>query len=100
MNDAINRVFGCPHSPSMEPVAVSAIYGQRMKGHDSHFQVAEMASGSYWHLALLRWSMVSIFIWFGIQKFTFYAAESIAPVGDVRSGSVKGLPPPSERDRW
>jgi hypothetical protein len=29
-----------------------------------HFQVAEMASGSYWHLAFLRWSLVAIFIWF------------------------------------
>jgi len=45
-----------------------------------HFQVAEMASGSYWHLAFLRWSMVAIFIWFGIQKFTPYAADSIAPL--------------------
>lgn len=45
-----------------------------------HFQVAEMASGSYWHLAFLRWSMVAIFIWFGIQKFTPYAAEAIAPL--------------------
>lgn len=45
-----------------------------------HFQVAEMASGSYWHLALLRWSMVTIFVWFGIQKFTPYAAEAIAPL--------------------
>ena len=46
----------------------------------AHFQVAEMASGSYWPLAFLRWSMVAIFIWFGIQKFTPYAAESIAPL--------------------
>ena len=45
-----------------------------------HFQVAEMASGSYWHLAFLRWSMVAIFIWFGIQKFTPYAAAAIAPL--------------------
>src|SRR6201997_5551205 len=45
-----------------------------------HFQVAEMASGSCWHLAFLRWSMVAIFIWFGIQKFTPYAAEAIAPL--------------------
>jgi uncharacterized membrane protein YkgB len=45
-----------------------------------HFQVAEMASGSYWHLAFLRWSMVAIFIWFAIQKFTPYAAEAIAPL--------------------
>jgi uncharacterized membrane protein YkgB len=45
-----------------------------------HFQVAEMASGSYWHLAFVRWSMVGIFIWFGMQKFTPYAAEAIAPL--------------------
>jgi len=45
-----------------------------------HFQVAEMASGSYWHLAFLRWSMAAIFIWFGIQKFTPYAAEAVAPL--------------------
>ena len=45
-----------------------------------HFQVAEMASGSHWHLAFLRWSLVAIFIWFGMQKFTPYAAEAIAPL--------------------
>jgi reactive chlorine resistance protein C len=45
-----------------------------------HFQVAEMASGSYWQLALLRWSLVAIFIWFAIQKFTPYAAEAIEPL--------------------
>lgn len=45
-----------------------------------HFQVAEMASGSYWHLTFLRWSIVAIFVWFGIQKFTPYAAEAIAPL--------------------
>jgi len=39
-----------------------------------------MASGSYWHLAFLRWSIVAIFIWFGMQKFTPYAAEAIAPL--------------------
>jgi reactive chlorine resistance protein C len=45
-----------------------------------HFQVAETASGSYWQVAFLRWSMVVIFIWFGIQKFTPYAADAIAPL--------------------
>ncbi|MGF6782273.1 DUF417 family protein [Paraburkholderia sp. GAS334] len=44
------------------------------------FRVAEKSSGAYWHLALLRWTMVFIFIWFGIQKFTPYAADSIAPL--------------------
>ena len=45
-----------------------------------HFRVPEKSSGSYRHLALLRWSMVAIFIWFGIQKFTPYAAEAIEPL--------------------
>src|SRR6266478_3166060 len=45
-----------------------------------YFQVAERNSGSYWHLALIRWTMVGIFIWFGMQKFTPYAAEAIAPL--------------------
>jgi reactive chlorine resistance protein C len=45
-----------------------------------HFQVAEKSNGGYRHLALLRWSMVAIFIWFGIQKFTPYAADAIAPL--------------------
>jgi uncharacterized membrane protein YkgB len=41
------------------------------------FQVAERSAA---YLALLRWSMVAIFIWFGIQKFTVYAADAIAPL--------------------
>jgi uncharacterized membrane protein YkgB len=44
------------------------------------FHVAEKSGGAYWHLALLRWTMVFIFIWFGIQKFTPYAADAIAPL--------------------
>lgn len=44
------------------------------------FQVAEKNGGTYWHLALLRWTMAFIFIWFGIQKFTPYAADAIAPL--------------------
>jgi uncharacterized membrane protein YkgB len=46
----------------------------------TNFQVAEKNSCTYWHLALLRWTMVFIFIWFGIQKFTPYAAGAIAPL--------------------
>jgi uncharacterized membrane protein YkgB len=45
-----------------------------------HFRVAEKNNGAYLHVALLRWSMVAIFIWFGMQKFTPYAAEAIAPL--------------------
>jgi reactive chlorine resistance protein C len=44
------------------------------------FNVAEKGEGANRHLALLRWTMVFIFIWFGIQKFTPYAAESIQPL--------------------
>lgn len=43
------------------------------------FQVAER-SGARGQLALLRWPLVAIFIWFGIQKFTPYAANAIAPL--------------------
>jgi reactive chlorine resistance protein C len=45
-----------------------------------YFQVAERSSATNRHLALLRWSMVVIFVWFGIQKFTPYAADAIAPL--------------------
>lgn len=44
------------------------------------FNVAEKGDGAYWHLALLRWTMVFIFIWFGIQKFTPYAENAIEPL--------------------
>jgi uncharacterized membrane protein YkgB len=43
------------------------------------FQVAERSTARG-ELALLRWPMVGIFIWFGIQKFTPYAANAIAPL--------------------
>ena len=43
------------------------------------FQVAERSTANG-HLALLRWSMVAIFLWFGTQKFTPYAAHEIAPL--------------------
>lgn len=41
------------------------------------FQVAEHSAA---YLALLRWPMVAVFIWFGFQKFTPYAAEAIEPL--------------------
>lgn len=42
------------------------------------FNIAEMGSGSYLPLAILRWAMVLIFVSFGIQKFTPQSAEGIA----------------------
>ncbi|HEY4143495.1 DUF417 family protein [Pinirhizobacter sp.] len=44
------------------------------------FQVAERGHGPYRHLAALRWIMCFIFVWFAIQKFSAYAAESIQPL--------------------
>lgn len=43
------------------------------------FQIAEKHSGSLAHLALLRWALVVIFLWFGGMKFTAYEANGIAP---------------------
>jgi uncharacterized membrane protein YkgB len=43
-------------------------------------QIAERNVAGSGYLALLRWSMVAIFVWFGIQKFTPYAADAIAPL--------------------
>lgn len=42
-------------------------------------QVAENSAGSFNCLALLRWSLVVVFIWFGGMKFTAYEAAGIAP---------------------
>ena len=42
-------------------------------------QIAERSAGSLSSLALLRWALVVIFIWFGAMKFTAYEANGIAP---------------------
>ena len=43
------------------------------------FAIAEKTEGSRASLALLRWALVIIFIWFGGMKFTAYEANGIAP---------------------
>jgi uncharacterized membrane protein YkgB len=43
------------------------------------FQIAEKGVGSLNVLALLRWALVVIFLWFGGMKFTAYEAGAIAP---------------------
>lgn len=43
------------------------------------FQIAERSVGSLSLLALLRWALVIIFLWFGGMKFTAYEAHGIAP---------------------
>ena len=42
-------------------------------------QIAENSTGSLNFLALLRWALVIIFLWFGGMKFTAYEAAGIAP---------------------
>ncbi len=42
--------------------------------------VAERTSGPRGSLALLRWALVVIFVWFGCMKFTSYEAMGIAPL--------------------
>ncbi|WP_241332077.1 YkgB family protein [Burkholderia cenocepacia] len=41
--------------------------------------MAERTHGSRGSFALLRWSLVVIFLWFGGMKLTVYEAEGIAP---------------------
>src|SRR3977135_2822072 len=41
------------------------------------FNVAENGGGSYRLLAILRWVMVVLFVWFGMQKFTLQSAQGI-----------------------
>ena len=42
-------------------------------------QIAEKGAGSLNFLALLRWALVIVFLWFGGMKFTAYEAAGIAP---------------------
>jgi uncharacterized membrane protein YkgB len=52
------------------------------------FSIAERASGDLSSLALLRWSLVVIFLWFGGMKFTAYEANGIAPF--VQNSPIMG----------
>src|ERR1700757_4392964 len=46
--------------------------------HPIRFQIAEKGTGSLEFLALLRWALVTIFLWFGGMKFTAYEAAGNA----------------------
>ncbi|MDW5318470.1 YkgB family protein [Rhizobium sp. PL01] len=46
----------------------------------SSFSIAEKSSGFRGELALLRWALIVIFLWFGGMKFTTYEAMGIAPL--------------------
>lgn len=43
------------------------------------FRIAERGAGSFKDLAMLRWALALIFLWFGCMKFTSYEAHGIAP---------------------
>ncbi|MCY1280766.1 Inner membrane protein RclC [compost metagenome] len=49
------------------------------RANQFRLQIAEKSVGSLSLLALLRWALVVIFLWFGGMKFTAYEANSIAP---------------------
>ena len=49
------------------------------RSNQTHLQIAEKSLGTFPLLALLRWSLVIIFLWFGGMKFTTYEANAIAP---------------------
>ncbi|TKR54288.1 DUF417 family protein [Allopusillimonas ginsengisoli] len=49
------------------------------RAKQSRLQIAEKSVGSLSVLALLRWALVIIFLWFGGMKFTAYEANGIAP---------------------
>ena len=42
-------------------------------------QIPEKSAGSLNFLALLRWALAIVFLWFGGMKFTAYEAAGIAP---------------------
>lgn len=49
------------------------------RANQFRLQIAEKTVGSHSSLALLRWALVIIFLWFGGMKFTAYEANGIAP---------------------
>jgi len=49
------------------------------RANQVRLQIAEKSVGSLSLLALLRWALVVIFLWFGGMKFTAYEANGIAP---------------------
>ena len=46
----------------------------------SSFSIAERTDGRRGSLALLRWALVIVFLWFGGMKFTQYEAEGLVPL--------------------
>jgi uncharacterized membrane protein YkgB len=49
------------------------------RANQIRLQIAERSVGSLSLLAVLRWALVVIFLWFGGMKFTAYEANAIAP---------------------
>ena len=47
--------------------------------NQTRLQIAEKSVGSLSSLALLRWALIIVFLWFGGMKFTSYEANAIAP---------------------
>ena len=49
------------------------------RANQNRLQIAEKSVASLSSLALLRWALVVVFLWFGGMKFTSYEANAIAP---------------------
>jgi uncharacterized membrane protein YkgB len=49
------------------------------RANQFRLQIPEKSVGSLSFLALLRWALIVIFLWFGGMKFTAYEANGIAP---------------------
>lgn len=65
----------------MNPVDIATVDSSTSNSRPNrfHLQIAEKSVGSLSLLALQRWALVVIFLWFGAMKFTAYEAGGIAP---------------------
>lgn len=63
----------------MNPAAIASAPSATAGVDRFRLQIAEKSAGSLSVLALHRWALVVIFLWFGAMKFTAYEAGGIAP---------------------
>jgi uncharacterized membrane protein YkgB len=68
------------------------VFWARSRQIFERLEIAERGDGGGFRaLALLRWALVIVFLWFGGMKFTGYEADGIAPFL-ANSPFMKGLP--------
>jgi reactive chlorine resistance protein C len=76
-----NRVPNMPKGQAPEDPSNNLNWKSKMSTRANQFRlrIAEKSVGSLSSLALLRWALVVVFLWFGAMKFTAYEANGIAP---------------------